>query len=406
MHIPRPFTEERPSLHFTKDHFDVRMSEHPKASQLPVAGSEPAIFPGASDFASLALGPGAPKTLDDYLYSDVPLFGLHVVTFEDGTLVSINFHHIVSDVAGLRYVLDAWQLHLAGKPEAKAEFMSVEDAMRPLYEGPHPEEHVIEDSRLTGWKLANFGIRYLWDSWWIPYETRTVCVPKGTMDRILQSARNDLVNSVKDGQETPFITEGDVLLAVAMRLAAYNLPEGSRRSLNMLIAVDPRGRATSVFRKDAAYVQNAPSGAFLTTSAPKALETPLGDLALHMRKAIALQTTEEQLKAAAFAIAETYRKSGNLPVYGDHNGLLTTSSNWSKAKLLESVDFSRAVVKRGATSREPGRPVFYHSRSLERGTFSTSVLVIMGRDLEGNMWLSGDYPDSTWSKLIEFLKSQ
>ena len=119
------------------------------------------MFPGASEYASFALGPGAPRTLDDYLHSDVPLFALHVVTFEDGTLVSIKFHYIVSDLAGLRYILDAWQLRLAGKPEAKAEFMSVEDGMRPLYEGPPQERQVITDARISGWGMINFGIRFL-----------------------------------------------------------------------------------------------------------------------------------------------------------------------------------------------------------------------------------------------------
>jgi hypothetical protein len=381
------------------------MAEHPEAAELPAAGEGPAIFPGASHYASLALGPGAPRKLDDYLYSDVPQFALHVVTFEDGTLVSINFNHITSDVSGLRCILDAWQLHLAGKPEAKAEFMSVHDGMRSLYEAPPLEKHVLADVKLSGWGMITWIVRFMWDSWWIPYESRTVCIPKTTMDTLFHNARNHLAK-VFDGQDVPFITEGDVLLALSVRLAAHNLPNGSTRTINTMIAVDPRGRCKSVFSQGAAYVQNAPSGGLISCPASQALDMELGELALHMRKAIALQTTEEQLKAAAFELANSMKKTGSLPVYGDANGLLAVSSNWSKAKLLESIDFSPAVVKRGAKAQEPGRPVYYHSRSLERGAFSTSVLIIMGRDHEGNMWLSGDYPDTTWSKLMDILKSQ
>lgn len=382
------------------------MNEHPEASQLPAAQDGPAMFRGPKYYSSLALGPGAPATLDDYLYSDVPQFALHVVTFEDGTLVSINFNHITSDVSGLRSIFDAWQLHLAGKPKAKAEFMSVRDGMAPLYNSPPAEKHVIEDVKLTGWKMFNWVVRFMWDSYWTPYESRTVCIPKAVMNKLVDDARAVLNEGKLDGQDVPFISEGDVLLALAVRLAAHNLPEGSSRTINTMIAVDPRGRAKSVLRPDAAYVQNAPSGALITCPAPQALEMKLGHLALHMREAIALQVTEEQLKAAAYELATSMREKGSLPMYGDSNGLLATSSNWSKAKLLESIDFAPAVVKPSVTAgHKPGRPVYYHSRSLERGAFSTSVLVIMGRDHEGNMWLTGDYPDSTWSKLMEFLKS-
>jgi hypothetical protein len=406
VHIPRPFSDDRPPIHFTKDHYDVRMSEHPEAAKLPAAAEGPAMFPGPSHYASLALGPGAPRNLDDYLYSDVPQFALHVVTFEDGTLVSINFNHITSDLSGLRSILDAWQLHLAGNPEAKAEFMSMHDGMRPLYEAPPSETHVIADVKLSGWGMINQVVRFMWDSWWIPYESRTVCIPKTTMDTLLQNARNHVPIKPSGGQQAPFITEGDVLLALSVRLAAHNLPRGSNRIINTIIAVDPRGRAKSVFLQGAAYVQNAPSGALISCPASQALDMKLGELALHMRKAIALQTTEEQLKAAAFELASSIKKTGRLPMYGDSKGLLATSSNWSKANLLESVDFSPAIVKQRGTTQKPGRPVYYHSRSLDRGAFSTSTLIIMGRDHKGNMWLTGDYPDATWLRLMDFLKSQ
>lgn len=363
------------------------------------------MFPGPLQHASLALGPGAPRTLDDYLYSDLPQFALHVVTFEDATLMSINFHHITSDASGLRSIFDAWQLHLAGNPVAKAEFMSFHDGLRPLYGSPPAEKHVLANVKLSGWRMMNWVIRFMWDSWWIPYESRLVYIPKGIMDRLVQNARDDLASFVSDKQPAPFISEGDILLALAVRMAAHNLPEGSNRPINMLIAVDPRGRAT-VLRKDGAYIQNCPSGAFIACTASQARDLELGKLALHMRKAIALQTTDEQLRAAGFELAESMKKTGNIHMYGDPNGLFATSSNWSRAKFIETIDFSNAVVKRGKTSREPGRPVYYHSRSFEKGAFSTSVLIIMGRDPEGHMWLTGDYPAATWSKLMGILASQ
>lgn len=409
VHIPQTFTAERPPIHFTKAHFDVRMSEHPEASKLPAASSEPTFFSGPRSHAGLAVGPGAPTKLDDYLYSDLPQFALHVVTFEDGTLVSINFSHITSDASGLRSILDAWQLHLAGRPEAKAEFMSLRDGMAPLYESPPPQvKHVLADVRLSGLKMLTWIFWFMWDSWVIPYESRIVCVPKTVMDALVENARNDLK---KEHTEVPFFSEGDVLLALAVRTVAHNLSEGSTRSINEMIAVDPRGRAKSVFKENGAYVQNAPSGVMINCSSSWALETNLGNLALHMRKAIAAQTTEEQMKVMAHDLAISMRETGRLPIFGDPHGLLGTSSNWGKTKLLQSIDFSPAIVRastkmiKDGSTWKPGQPVYYHSRNLEtsRGAFSTSVFIMMGRDHEGNMWLTGDYPATSWSKLMDIL---
>lgn len=403
------------------------MAEHPEAKHLPLAGDAPTLFPSPRHYASLALGPGAPTKLDDYLYSDLPQFALHVVTFDDGTLVSINFSHISSDVSGLRCILDAWQQHLAGMPERKAEFMSVRDGMGPLYEAAGaPEPQLIAPLRLSGWRMAAWALRFLWDSWWIPYESRLTCVPKAAMDKLVQNGRDDLADKAVaggdradqgDGQggfDIPFITEGDVLLALSIRLAAYNLPAGSTRSITKLIAVDPRGRVGSVFRSGAAYVQNAPCGVLITTTAHLALTTSLGELALHARRCIQAQTTEAQLRASAVVLADALKNTGNLPMYGDASGYFATSSNWGKGKLLESIDFSRAITKPASPDRrqqesawQPGRPVYYHSRNFEiKGPFSTSVFIIMGRDHEGNMWLTGDYPDGTWRELLEIINAQ
>lgn len=414
VHIPRPFTPERPPIYFTKEHFNVRMSEHPEASKLPAAGSGPTLFPSPRSYSSLGVGPGAPRKLDDYLYSDLPQFALHVVTFEDGTLVSINFNHIVSDLSGLKAVLDAWQCHLAGKPEEKADFMSVEDGMAPLYKSATQGKHALDHMRLTGWKMLSWTLWLMWDSWWTTYDSQMMCVPKRIMDALVENARNEVKGKLSDENGVPFISEGDILLALSVRLAAHTLPAGSTRPINLIVAVDPRGRAKSIFKDNGAYVQNAPSGVVVSCPVAEAVEMKIGELAVKMRAAIGAQTTEEQLKVTASEIATSMKETGRLPMFGDYNGLLATSSNWGSAKLVQTVDFSRAVVKAGSASAQydvtwkPGRPVYYHSRNIEtsKGFFSTCLLIINGRDHAGNMWVTGEYPAATWSKLADILKSQ
>ncbi|KAL7803979.1 hypothetical protein V8C43DRAFT_266495 [Trichoderma afarasin] len=410
IHIPRLFTEGRPPLYFTKESFGMRISEHPEASKLPSATDKLTTFPSARNYQSLALGPGAPKCIDDYFYSDHPIYALHVVNFTDATLVSINFNHCVSDLAGLMAVLNAWQLVLAGKPEAVPPFKGFfEDTMAGLYKAEPTEKFVLADKQLSGFGLASFGLRLIFDSWWnSPIESRLVCIPKKMMDAFVQDARNQVSKSEEansTGSSSTFISENDIIVALATKTMAKNISPS--RPLTALQAVDPRSRVKSVFQQDAAYVCNAPAAAFVQYTNQEAVEKTIGELALESRKALLKQLTEEQMKAVAALAYKSMGATGNPPMFGESNMAFLVFSNWSKAAFLETVDFSPAIMKSAETARpdgKQGRPVYYHSQSIETSQFSTNVIVIMGRDLEGNFWLNADYPAHHWPALLEQLE--
>lgn len=390
----------------------MRMSEHPVASKFPSVpdNTKPTTFPSPRNYQSLGLGPGSPTCIDDYLYSDLPQFALHVVNFTDGTLVSINFNHIVSDLSGLAAIMNAWQLVLAGKPEAVPPFKGLyQDSMAGLYKAQTTEKYLLADTQLTGWRLAAFGLRLMFDSWWnSPIDSRLVCVPKKTMDTFVQAARDQLpkpAGKSDDSSSPAFISENDIIVALATKAVAQNLPPS--RPITFLQAVDPRTRVTSVFDQNAAYVCNAPAAAFVFCSSQEAMDKSIGELALDGRKALLSLLTEEQMKAVAVLAAKSMADTGNPPMFGESNTALVVSSNWSKAKFLENVDFSPAIVKsseRDHPGGKPGHPVYYHSQSIERGTLTTNVVVIQGRDLEGNFWMIGDQPTHVWPALLAQLE--
>ncbi|OTA01454.1 hypothetical protein A9Z42_0017680 [Trichoderma parareesei] len=409
IHIPCPFTKDRPPLHFTKASFNMRMAEHPEASKLPSPSDRLTTFPSPRNYQSLALGPGAPRCIDDYLYSDAPLYALHVVNFTDGTLVSITFNHVISDLAGLMAVMKAWQLVLAGKPEAVPPFKGFyDDSMAGLYKAQPAERYVLADKQLTGWRLAAFGLRLIFDSWWnSPIHSRLVCIPKKTIDALVQAARDqipkftDNINGAA-GSSSSFISENDIIVALSMKAMAHDL--APNRAIMALQAVDPRSRVKSVFQQDAAYVCNAPAAAFVQCISREAVDMSVGELALEGRTALLSQLTEEQMKAVAALAYKSMLSTGNPPVFGDSDMAFLVFSNWSKAAFLEKVDFGPAVVEAGLSQDKPARPVYYHSQSLERGSFATNVIVIMGRDLEGNFWLNGDLPSHVWPTMLEHLE--
>lgn len=107
-HVPAAFDRDRrPAVAYHHQRFDTSIREHPVAAALPPfaeaaqgADDVPQPVPGDPDrFLSLMRQDGDPTELEDYLYSDRPLLGLHVVSFDDATLLTLSWSHVVLDAS-------------------------------------------------------------------------------------------------------------------------------------------------------------------------------------------------------------------------------------------------------------------------------------------------------------------
>ncbi|KAF4966992.1 hypothetical protein FSARC_5400 [Fusarium sarcochroum] len=409
IHVPKETSEQRPAVYFTREHHDLPISQHPLASKLPQPTGKIATYPGPKDFCSLGLSSETPRNIDDFVYSDKPQFCLHVQTFTDSTLVSVTHSHISTDLMGLASIFEAWSLVLAGKPEAVAPMPGYrQDVFDGMWNPPPKERHVLTDKVLDGWRFKYWGLRSLYESWrYSNIQSRTLCVPRSSMDKMMEKARGQL--DLQAAPECkPFISEGDVLTAIACRLLAKYQGNSSSRELATIMAVDPRSRAQSVFSQNMAYVQNSPTNVFFFCRADKVLSMPMGKLALLVRESIQTQTTEEQLKAATYASVD-YMRANKMPViFGDMNMAAQFMSNWTKGKLTEKMNFSPAIEREAApeTRRgERGHPVYYQASDPSHNTVSviSSVFVVVGKDCEGNTWFSNSLPEEMWSDLMEYL---
>lgn len=387
------------------------MHEHPLASQLPTAGEKAELSGDARALAPLAYGPGAPRCMEDRLRDDVPQLGLHVITFRDGTLVSATWSHVMSDLGGFLAIVKAWVANLHGQPIA--EFKSMDDAMKPLYENVATEgHHVVADRLLSGWRKASWIANFLWDQIFTirTLKSHTLCIPKARIDALLANCRADAADAAAEKGGDPFITEGDIAMALAVRIAAKCLPSYSRRSIAATGAVDCRSRFPGIYDAGAAYVQNMATGLVLLRPSSEILGMSVGALALGMRTELGEQMTEAQVKMTTAAVAQVLRDTKSLPPVGDASSFFTTCSNWSKARLLEAMDFAPAVVAPGRkgteNGREVGRPVYFHSRALVPGSFAVCMLLVHGRDYNGDMWLEGDATVPAWEDLVEYINSQ
>lgn len=402
-------------MYYTKKHHDIPMTEHPLASQLPLSTGKIATYTSPKVLCSLGLGPGTPRNIDEFVSSGKPQFCLHVQTFTDGTLVSLTHTHISTDLMGWTSILEAWSLILAGKPEAVAPMLGYrEDPFDAMWNPKPKQRHILADKVLDGWGFKYWGLRSLYESWRNPSESRTLCIPKHAMERMVQEARSHIevkadATTASDPASKPFISEGDVLAAVACHMLAQHQGHSSTRQLATIMAVDPRSRVTSVFNRDAAYVQNSPTNIYFFYRANQALELPLGKLALLVRKAVATQATEEQLKVTASLSAESMKTTKMPVIFGDKTMATQFMSNWTKGKIAEKMDFGPAVVRaaaHGGSRSKPGHPVYFQGSDPAHNTVSviSNVFVVVGRDYDGNTWFSISLPGGMWSYLMDYLE--
>ncbi|KAF7560198.1 hypothetical protein G7046_g3948 [Stylonectria norvegica] len=407
IHIPRHFTAERPPLRFSHAKEDMCMANHPVACKLPKATGPLESYPSTRYFKSLTVGPGAPVKFEDYLDRDEPQIALHVVSFEDGTVVSLLFLHTLTDLMGFSSFIKGWCLSLADKPNEIPPLDGVhEDAMAGLYNAEPSKRHLLSGRQLSGWRLTAWTIRFMLESWWSPpVESRTVGFPEELVMALRKKAKIDLAEGVgKVGGNVPFVSDGDILAALATRMACEELGDpNSKRSVTTILTADARSRVSSSFSESSAYVQNAAVGAFSFGSASDILQMPLGLLALKLRKDLLAQLELDQMIWLCRLNRKCLEETGGGVMFGDTSTVLAVVSNWSKIHCFDIVDFSPAVISSptaeetfAKTNVKPGHPVYWNVQGLGYSKFAPTTFSIVGRDAAGTLWLTADLRPSTW----------
>lgn len=392
----------------------MNINDHPLAKTLPKATEGPSIQPGPPGFRAFAAREDAPAALEDFLYQDTPQLSLHITSFNDATLVALSWPHTLMDVMGQQALLRGWSLVLAGRElEVPPMLGAREDAIcaaaadAPVEEEEEEEEEFgLEQKQLRGWAMFMFGLRFVWDMLWNRVvETRTIFLPKRVVDELQRQARGDLA-AQDDGDEKPFISEGDVLTAWAMRAVASSRPQP--RPVTVLHPLNARFRLPSLVRASGVYVQNMSVAAFAFLS-PEVATGPLGPIALENRRHLMEQSTEAQVLAFLRKLRRG-SKSGSDPAFvcGESNALLMPFTNWTRADFFKTADFSPALVRAGETgqsrSNPPGTMVFHHAQSMRPSRAVRNVIVVLGKDHSDNYWLAGNLLPPAWAKIEEDIK--
>ncbi|ROW06247.1 hypothetical protein VPNG_08069 [Cytospora leucostoma] len=414
IHIPKSFNSDRPALRFSHVAFDQNLSDHPLASRLPSATDGPSIQEGGDAFRHLSTQDRLPSTFEDYIYSDEPPLALHVVTFRDATIVSLNFPHALTDAVGLSALIRNWCRVLAGK-EDEVDTLAQDDPLDNIGvsggEDKAVEEYVLNQHKLAGWCFLRFVLNFVLELIFGPkMQTRLIYLPRESVQTLRQKAMDDLpsndkANSADSTQkhEKPFISEGDVLSAWGTKMVGLGLGKQSKAMVVMNV-FELRSRLTSLFDQTAAHVENA---FFVLTTIFKPYEAQtlsVGQIALRLRSSLVAQTSEPQIKALIGEQKASLQATGRPAVFAEPRSILLPFSNWNKARFFDVIDFSPAVVPgwpRRRVQTPVGKPVVFISFDANPKPNPThrNVFNILGKDLEGNYWITGMLSPATWAQV-------
>lgn len=228
------------------------------------------------------------------------MLGLRVVSFNDATLVTLSFSHLLFDGLGGKAVLDAWSLVLHGRDQEVPDLHGVyEDPLATL--GAHSEVPYKYESRVMGLgQLVLFGVRAFLRRTFFKsdFKDYVICVPGPYVKRLKSNAMKSLAECINSSSETPFLSESDVLCAWWSRYIASCVSEQPTETfvINTLLGLRPI-LTPELLHPENPYVSNAVMMMPTFVTAAQLLAKPLGEFALSIRQTISQLSTRAQIEA-------------------------------------------------------------------------------------------------------------
>ncbi|KAG8168173.1 hypothetical protein KVR01_003862 [Diaporthe batatas] len=393
LHIPEEFCLKRPAVQFTDEVHATSVHEHVLDGTLPGTEDRPCVLDTPEALDVLLAGPDAPKSLDDWLYSDRPALAVHVITFTDATFVTLSYSHCLVDGVGKREIMTNWCKVLAGRTDDVTPLADWdEDPLSIMCRSPseHEERYVHAEDRLTGWHKWYWVLRFIADRFSNRnhYRQRNVFIPASTMKRLRQEAADHPVTNKAR------LSDNQLLTAWLTRLACSPL-KGSNRPIGITSAVDLRGFPLPGLRPGTVYLQNLLAYTWINTTEESLLRSPLGTAVNLMRTSLKRQLTLPQVQIAAYLTHDAVGRTGTPDFFTGKDSFMVSVSSLAKAKYWEAVDFSPAILKSGNRDENAGRPT-WQSSTPRSGMKPSCLVVVQGSDLKGNWFAQMVLSQRAW----------
>ncbi|TLS31131.1 hypothetical protein PpBr36_02193 [Pyricularia pennisetigena] len=457
-HVPASFDESHPAITFSHVHHDMFIADHPLARQIPTSKSgredAPSVVLDLGKLAPLTRRADAPHNIAEFIARNLPQLELHVVTFRDGTTVGISFLHSLLDGMALGGLLSAWSLVLHGKGDQVPPVCGVDrDVLRELRTfndsnaKPAAAPVVYKHARYVMGRLATlrFVLGRIWE--FVRYrqeEVRVVRVPGSFVTRMREAALQHLATAAEGDavaaaataaaaaapvEKQPWVSEGDVLVAWWSRYATLQYANRPDKPIMITNAFSMRkalaGTLLPPLPRDGGrphvYLANCVTGLNVYTTI-RGLGTAMAETAAAVRRSIVELGTVEQLAAMHAICLEDPRKLWKMRFSGMPDAHMTIFTNWTQA-LFHHVDLAPAVAAGGGGGGDgtdeqavngrcpeeqqgPVMPSFVGSHMNSPVWPLRDQFVIIGKDGQGDYWLSGTLRKGLWGKIEEALEKQ
>ncbi|CAG7559027.1 unnamed protein product [Fusarium equiseti] len=398
IHVPTPFTPERPAVAYSCEKLRVDIDDHELGRQLPKVTDKVSIQPGPENFKAFATRPDAPQTLSDFIYPDVPLLSLHITAFDNATLVGLSWPDALMDVIGQQELLRAWSLVVSGREVDVPPVLGArEDALQTAVgTSDWDEKFEMGEQQLEGAALEQFCLRYAFDSMTGPgAESKVIHLPATAIEALRRHVEADLDKSTRD---VPFLSNNDILTAWAARIVGLSQPQP--RPVTALYVINARFRISSLYQADGVFIHNMAVPGFTVISLDESTG-PLGQIALANRQQLRRQAKENQVKAFVRALQKNAAGGGPRLLCGSSDAVLMPLTNWERADIFGSVDFSAAVTRPGK-SNNPGHITYHHPSSMGPATHK-NLFVVLGKDGDGGYWLNSHLTQRGWELVADTL---
>jgi hypothetical protein len=408
-HIPKRYTAERPGFSWSQEAFDQRIGDHPHAARIPTSLDlrRPTLFPSSEIFHDLVTSPGHASKFSDWIETDLPALSIHVVSFEDATLLTLSWSHVFLDAMGRQGLFNAWISVLNGREDEVPPFVPLRiDPAHDIAQEGRAKSHVLYDYALKGIWFIFFIVGYVYEILMHSAETgRMVCLPGHWVENLRQQAIADVVAN-NDVDEKVFLSHGDVLLAwwAKVSVAAQNL--SSSQPVNIMNVTNFRGLFPEhhLPADGAVFTSNANCSTNTLITSGELARVSVGDLALRLRQDLQRQRTPEQARHLIAWQIESKDQHNRLPLVGPWNQIMLAWSNWHRAKFFD-LDFSAAVVRPGtpleSRSNKLGQPSLILPNGHTNGLSIRNAGPLVGRDPNGNWWLQFVLRANAWTQVEE-----
>lgn len=403
-HVPRVFTENRPGYVFTTATISGRLADDPIYSSLVLDAStaQGSTFPINRQLPKLLFPPNTPSAYKDWRKRDVPQLFVHVILFDDATLLSVRVPHAFADAMSLGHILKAWTVVLAGQSPPPIIPVDQPSPTETLQNRTPGQRSVLYHQRTGLFTMMCLGLDILILGKARRTEFRELCIPHSALKRMQDEANKELAKVLG---ETFHVTETDVVCSWLLHhgFRAQQISPQARCSFGL--PMDIRGILSDVLEPGTAALGNIFDLTFMFSSGKQLAQDSIATTAARIRRCLLTQRSRQELEARDSVVREFARKTGiELTSFGYWNQHYSCVSSWAKAGFYD-LDFGPARLSTCSHAPQTCTPASIH---VDPRLFDATNLPLMGyirgKDANENWWFYWSLSPKAWSYMEKELR--